>query len=193
MAEQSKLLGYDTQKILEQMKEEYWKGLSEGGEEAQEAQLQVVTFWLAGEFYAVDAVLCKSIIKVPGIVRVPQVPAHVLGVINLRGRITSVVDLRRLFGLKEDPLGEKARLLVVEVGEIATAVVTEEVAEITLRPQAGLQPPAPGSTQMRTEFVKGYFQETAPAEGEAKKSLLIYLDLEKILRSREMTVDYRAR
>jgi len=193
MAEQSKLAGYDTQKILEQMKEEYWKGLSEGGEEVQEDQLQLVTFWLAGEFYAVDAGFCKSIIKVPAIVRVPQVPAHVLGVINLRGRITSVVDLRRLFGLLENPLTERARLLVVELGEVNTALVTEEVMEITLRPSAGLQPPAPGSTQMQAEFVKGYFQEAAPAEAEAKQRLLIYLDLEKILHSKEMSVDYRAR
>lgn len=193
MAEQSKLAGYDTQKILEQMKEEYWKGLNEGGEEAQEAQVQLVTFWLAGEFYAVDALFCKSIIKAPPIVKVPQVPAHVLGVINLRGRITSVVDLRRLFGLPENPLTERARLLVVELGELSTALVTEQVMEITLRPAAALQPPAPGSTQMRAEFVKGYFQETAPASAESKPTLMIYLDLEKILHSKEMMVDYRAR
>jgi len=193
MAEKSKLATYDTQKILEQMKEEYWHGLSEAEADTQETQLQLVTFWLADEFYAVDAPLCKSIIKVPGIVRVPQVPEHVLGVVNLRGRITSVVDLRRLFQLKLDPLTEQARLIVVEVGELNTAIITERVVEITNRPAAGLKPPVTGSTQIRAEFVKGYYEEEAVIEGKAKKVLLIYLDLEKVLHSREMTVDYRAR
>jgi len=193
MAEKSKLATYDTQKILEQMKEEYWHGLSEAEADTQEAQLQLVTFWLADEFYAVDAPLCKSIIKVPGIVRVPQVPEYVLGVVNLRGRITSVVDLRRLFQLKLNPLTEQARLIVVEVGELNTAIITERVVEITNRPAAELKPPATGSTQVRAEFVKGYYEEEAVIEGQAKKVLLIYLDLEKVLHSREMTVDYRAR
>ena len=193
MAEKSKLATYDTQKILEQMKEEYWRGLSEAEADTQEAQLQLVTFWLGDEFYAVDAPLCKSIIKVPNIVRVPQVPEHVLGVVNLRGRITSVVDLRRLFQLKLNPLSELARLIVVEAGEVSTALVTERVVEITNRPEAGLQAPMTGSTQVRAEFVKGYYEEEAEVEGQAKKVLLIYLDLEKVLNSRELTVDYRAR
>ena len=192
MPEKTKVESYDTKKILEQMKEEYWHGLSEAEEKTQEAQLQLITFWLAGEFYGADAALCKNIIKVPGIVRVPQVPDHVLGVVNLRGRITSVVDLRRLFKLKETPLTEKARLLVVETGEINTALLTEQVMEITSRPEAALQAPLPGSTQMRSEFVRGYYQEPA-AEGQDKGPLLIYLDLEKILLSKDMIVDYRAR
>lgn len=193
MAEKSKPLVYDTQQILEQMKAEYWRGLTEAEQESEEAQQQLVTFWLADEFYAVDAGYCRSIIKVPNIVRVPQVPEYVLGVINLRGRITSVVDLRKLFQLKLNPLTEQARLIVVEVGELNTALLTERVMEITTRPAGALQPAATGASAIRAEFIKGYYEEQVESGGQTKPVLLIYLDLEKILHSRELTVDSRAR
>lgn len=194
MAERNKFETYDTRKILEQMKEEYWQGLNEAEQGSQEDQLQLVTFWLADEFYAADAALCKNIIKVPPIVKVPRVPAHVLGVTNLRGKITSVVDLRRLFGLPEKPLTDKARLLVVETEEVSTALLTERVVEITLRPSAALQGAGAGSSQMRAEYIKGYYQEEETTEeGTTRQTLLIYLDLEKILRAKEMVVDFRGR
>ncbi len=202
MNDKSKTETYDTGQILEQMREEYWKGITETQDDLHEDRIQVLSFSLAGEHYAVDANLCKTILKIPNITRVPQTPPHVLGVINIRGRITSVVDIRKLFGLHQAELGNRARLVLIEVGESSTAIVTEDLEDIIFMPLSELKPPAKGLTRMKTEFVKGYFQKQDAPDNingdqgrqlSQKEELLIYLDLEKIMLSPQMIVDYRAR
>jgi purine-binding chemotaxis protein CheW len=189
MAESEKRRSYDTAEILAQLREEYWHGVTEAEEQKPEGgQVQLMSFWLGDEFYATDAVFCKSIIKFPKIVRVPRTPAYVEGVVNLRGQITSVIDLRKVFGLKLNPLGSEARVLVVEVNDISTAILIERIGEITNRALAELKEPAAGATRMKAELIKGYFEEKTE---EGKEQLLIYLDLEKIFSSKELKVDYR--
>jgi purine-binding chemotaxis protein CheW len=186
---------YDTAEILDQLREEYWQGVTEAEVMQPEGgQVQLMSFWLGDEYYAADAVLCKSVIKFPKIVRVPKSPHYLEGVVNLRGQITSVIDLRKVFGLKLNPLDNQARLLVVEVGDISCAIVIERIGEIINRSVADLREKASGATRMKAEFVKGYFEEQIELEGEgyAKEQLLIYLDLEKVFASRDLRIDYRA-
>ncbi len=183
--------GYDTAEILAQLRDEYWRGVTEEEEQKPEGgQVQLMSFWLGDEFYAADTVFCKSVIKFPKIVRVPRTPSYVEGVINLRGQITSVIDLRKVFGLKLNPLSSEAKLLVLEVSHISTAILIERIGEIMNRALAELKEPASGATRMKAEIIKGYFEEDL---GEGKERLLIYLDLEKIFSSGELKVDYRDR
>lgn len=193
--ESGKGAAYDTAQILDQLREEYWQGVTEEEElQAEGGQVQLMSFWLGDEFYAVDAPFCKSVIKFPNVVRVPKTPDYLEGVVNLRGQITSVIDLRKVFGLKLNPLESHSRMLVIEVGDISTAIIIEKIGEIMNRPLADLRKTASGATRMKAEFVKGYFEERLEAvesEKDEKAQLLIYLDLEKIFASSELKIDYR--
>lgn len=192
MSDSEKKPGYDTRQILSQLREEYWHGVTDEEEVQPEGgQVQIMSFWLGDEYYAADATYCKSVIKFPKIIRVPRTPDFVEGVVNLRGQITSVIDLRKIFGLKLNPLDNPSRLLVIEVGEMATAMIVEKIGEIINRPLAEMQEPAAGATKMKAEFVKGYFEETF--DGGKTIKLMIYLDLEKIFSASELKVDYRAK
>src|SRR5262245_47412166 len=92
----------------------------EGAKVAARAQSQhggkYLTFNLGNEEYGLPVMKVREIIKVMDITQVPQVAAHVLGVINLRGRVIPVIDLRRKFGFAAEAYTERTCIIVVEVG-----------------------------------------------------------------------------
>ena len=81
---------YDTRRILEQMKEDYWRSISEAEAEEVGERLQIITFVLGGELYAVETAFAKEIIKIPPMIKVPRTPPFLLGIMNLRGTIISL-------------------------------------------------------------------------------------------------------
>lgn len=169
---------YDTRKILEQMRSEYMNSL-----EQQEAPdvgevLQLLTFVISGEAYAMETLYAKEVLKIPRIIRVPKTPPFVLGVINLRGKITSVVDIRKLIGLSGDELGERARVVIVETPKLSTAIVVEEIREIVTVPKSEINPVAKALAK------KDYIAGQVEMDGE----LVVILDMEKLSESKEMQV-----
>lgn len=77
---------------------------------------EYLAFGLAGEMYAVEIAHVAEILKPPPITQVPRAPATVLGVISVRGKLVTVVDLRRRFGLPEAPIDRRTRILLADVG-----------------------------------------------------------------------------
>ena len=74
---------YDTRQILEQMRQEYWRGLTEAEIEESMDQLQVVSVMLGEELFGIPAIEAKEILKTPQLVRVPRTPSAILGIFNL--------------------------------------------------------------------------------------------------------------
>jgi len=126
---------YDTKTILEKMRQEYWRGVTEEVEEEASDQLTLLGFRLGGEKYAIRADNAKEIIKVPGVVRVPRTPPTILGIINLRGRITPITDPRPVLGLKADKVTDAGRVIIVEVDDLYTGMLVEEVEGINSVPR----------------------------------------------------------
>jgi purine-binding chemotaxis protein CheW len=106
---------------------------------------QYLTFLLAGEEYGVEILRVQEIKGWEGVTRVPHTPRHLLGVMNLRGTVVPVVDLRARFGLPQVPFGPGHVVIVVRVqvvrGEKTVGVVVDGVSEVYHFAAADIQPP----------------------------------------------------
>jgi purine-binding chemotaxis protein CheW len=108
----------------------------ETDEEAASDELQLVSFTVEGQEYAVEIERVQEIVQVPdAIVHVPNAPANVLGLMNLRERLLPLVSLRSLFGLPPHALDEKSRIVVIALGAAAVGVVTDSVSEVLRVPK----------------------------------------------------------
>ena len=105
--------------------------------------LEVVTFALSRERYAIEATYVRAILRTTDLTSVPGMPDFVMGITNLRGEILAVVDLRRLFGIVESGLTDLARLIVVGAEHCEFGILADAVDEVvTLRGGRILPPPA---------------------------------------------------
>ncbi len=135
-------------------------------------QLQLVTFEVGEEEFAVDILRVQEINRMMELTRVPQSPPDVEGVINLRGRIIPVLDLRKRFGMVVGERNEQNRIVVVEVHERTIGFVVDRVHEV-LRIDRGIVDTAPAMCcSIESDFIAGV--------GKLDDRLLILLDLERL-------------
>jgi purine-binding chemotaxis protein CheW len=172
--------------ILGRLRLEYWKNLSDTQEQEKQEGVELLTFWLADEHYGVDLSLSRHLLKLPKIVKLPQVNPYIMGVFNLRGDIVPAIDLRKMFGLKETAVSEDSRLLVVEAKSIMVALFLDRIGDIIFAEKKKLQAVAPDKTAIPTQFLKGYFLSE-----DQKGKMLIYLDLEQLLTSQQLAEGLR--
>lgn len=134
---------------------------------------QVVVFELADEEYAVDITQSKQIIKVPKITPVPNTPAYVRGVINLRGQIVPVVDLRKRFGINSGT-GEKERIITIEYEDMLIGLLVDDIKEVLwYNTEKELESAPEIDTAVRQDYIKGVIKKG--------KRLIVLIDLEKLL------------
>ncbi|CAM5788286.1 MULTISPECIES: chemotaxis protein CheW [Brevibacillus] len=141
-------------------------------------EVKVIVFRLKDEEYGVDVNQVKSIEKLEHITRVPRTPAFVKGVINLRGVVTPIIDLRNRFSLEETAYTESTRIIIVAVGELEVGLIVDAANDVIDIPVNAIEPPP--------EVVGGV--EAAYLRGVAKleKRLLILLNLDKVLSNEEI-------
>jgi purine-binding chemotaxis protein CheW len=89
-----------------------------------------ITFILGKEEYAIGIEFVKEIIGIQNITRLPDVDEYVMGVINLRGKIIPIVDMRLRFSLEQIPFGDRTCIIVLNIGEFTTGLVVDEVSEV---------------------------------------------------------------
>ncbi len=140
-----------------------------------------LTFLLAGEDYGLDILKVREIIGVLDITKVPQTSDFVGGLINLRGRVIPVIDLRSRFSMPEAEYNEETCIIVVDVGELI-GVIVDTVHEVHEIPKAEIEsPPVFGGT-VDTSYILGM--------GMINGKLKILLDIDKVLNSQELVKDY---
>lgn len=141
-------------------------------------EVKVIVFRLKDEEYGVEVSQVKSIEKLEHITRVPRTPKFVKGVINLRGVVTPIIDLRSRFALEETAYSETTRVIIVTVGELEVGLIVDAANDVIDIPVNAIEP-AP-------EVVGGV--EAAYLRGVAKleKRLLILLNLDKVLNTEEI-------
>src|SRR6266516_3972712 len=110
--------------------------LGAGGDEQQ-----LVVFELGAELYGVEIARVHEIIRLQAVTRVPRSPAFVEGVINLRGKVIPVVDLRRRFGLPSADHTRSTRIVVVEIGDQVVGIVVDGVSEVLRVSTSIVEPP----------------------------------------------------
>lgn len=138
-----------------------------------DAEEQLVVFELANEVYGVDISRVQEIIRMTTITRLPRAPEFVEGVINLRGKVIPVVDLKKRFGLQESDRTKASRIVVVDVGDHTIGMVVDAVSEVLRVPTSAVEPPSPVVTTIESDYIRGI----AKLEGR----LIILLDLDKVL------------
>ncbi len=133
-----------------------------------------MVFALAGEEYALDVANVREIIRLDRITRVPRAPPWVEGVINLRGMVTTVVDIRRRLALPVAPPDSNTRIVIVEQGDIVVGLVVDAVMEV-IRPRSEelVEAPVLLARAQLTSFVSGIAR--------LGNRILIMLDLAKVL------------
>lgn len=135
-------------------------------------QLQLVTFEVGGEEFAVDILSVQEINRMMDLTRVPQAPPEVEGVINLRGKIIPVLDLRKRFGMDTGERSEQNRIVVVEINKRVLGFIVDRVHEV-LRIDGSIVEPAPDMvSSIDSDFIAGV--------GKLDDRLLILLDLTKL-------------
>jgi purine-binding chemotaxis protein CheW len=140
--------------------------------------LHLVTFRVGTELFGVPISAVQEIVRVPAISRIPQSPEFVEGVINLRGRIITVIDMRKRLGqapveLDNDVNARKARILVVEAEGRLVGVIVDEVAEVLRLSEDQTEPAPPMVAGLSNQYIRGV--------GKLKDDLLILIEIEKIL------------
>ncbi len=146
---------------------------------SQEEFKQVVVFRLGDEEFAVDILQAKEIEKLDqGITRVPKAPIFVEGVINLRGVIVPIVDLRKRFGLVVRPVGHDTRVIIVEVNNNLIGMVVDSVAEVCRVNLADIEP----TPQIAQGIDAYYLSGVVKLENER---LIVLLNLERALSTSE--------
>jgi purine-binding chemotaxis protein CheW len=136
-------------------------------------ELHLLTFALDREEFGIPVRQVREVIRVSDITRVPQAPAHVRGVANLRGRILAVVELRSRLGLPPAELTPRSRVVVVEVRERVLGLLVDAVSQVTKVPEASVVPAPEEVISTDADYVTGVARWHS--------RLIILLDLEKAL------------
>lgn len=134
---------------------------------------QFVTCLIADEEFALDVLSVQKINRMVEVTRVPKAPRFVEGVINLRGRIIPVLDLRRRFGLPPTSQTADSRIMVVLVRQRMVGLIVDEVVEVLRIPKSSIEPPPSVGNSAGSEFTQGV--------GRIDDRLLIVLDLNRLL------------
>ena len=132
---------------IQQIQEEIARQSAQPEEQSGEGQA-VLAFLLAGEEYAFPLSVVREVSRVGPITALPGLPPTVLGALGLRGEILPVLDLRRLLGLESTPPTPASRLIVVQEGTTAAALLVDQVGDIAVLEGALSPPPADASGQL---------------------------------------------
>lgn len=137
------------------------------------AALHLLTFGLDREEFGIPVTQVREVIRVTEITRVPQVPPHVRGVTNLRGRILPVVEIRTRLGLEPAIVTPVSRIVVVEVLARVLGLLVDRVSQVTRLPADSVAPPPEEVVSAEADYVTGV------ARWDSR--LIILLDLDKVL------------
>ena len=140
--------------------------------------LQLVTFSIGEEEFGVDILKVQEIIRTMEITKVPRAQEFVEGVINLRGKVIPIIDLRRRFGFTSKEHDKHTRIIVIEINNMIVGFVVDSVSEVLRIPAATVEPPPPVVAGVESEYISGV--------GKLEDRLLILLDLDKLLSGEDL-------
>lgn len=139
-------------------------------------ELRLTIFSVGEEEYAIDILKAVEILRPQKVTRLPKTPDFVEGVINLRGKVIPIIDLRKRFGIKSGH-STKERILLTRVGEEVVGLIVDGVREVRSISKRDIVPPPTMVKGIQTEYLDGV--------GKAGERLIIILNLDKILSTEE--------
>jgi purine-binding chemotaxis protein CheW len=132
---------------------------------------------LAGESYGVDIGRIQEIIRMQPITMVPNAPAFIEGVTNLRGKVIPVLDLRKRFGIAATTGTKRSRIVVAELGQHTVGLVVDGVSEVLTVAAEAIEPPSTLVTSVDSAYLRGI--------AKLQERLVLLLDLSRLLSADE--------
>lgn len=141
------------------------------------ATLRWVTFFLSQEKYGINVMQVQEVLRVTEIAPVPGAPDYVLGIINLRGNVVTVIDTRQRFGLESRELDDSSRIVIVESSDQVVGILVDSVAEVIDLQLSEIESAPNVGTEDSSRFIQGVASQ--------QDELLIIIDLNKLLADEE--------
>ena len=138
---------------------------------------QLISFSMGNEDYGVDIQTVKEVIRFREITRLPKAPLFVKGVINLRGDIIPIIDLRERFGMEQKEYTDLTRVIVVEVDGRSIGTVVDSVSHVIRIEEGQIEPPPPCVGKISEEYIRGV--------GKVGEKLVVLLHIDRILTAEE--------
>ena len=130
-----------------------------GRTQTLDQSIEVVEFLLAHERYAVESSYVREVYPLENLTPLPCTPAFVLGIVNLRGEIVSVIDVRKFFDLPQTGLPDLNKVIVLESGNMVFGILADVILGVRRLPLADIQPSLPTLTGIREKYLKGITPE----------------------------------
>lgn len=138
---------------------------------------QLISFIVGEEEYGLEILRVKEVIRVREITRLPRAPCFVKGIINLRGDVIPIIDLRDKFGLEHREYTSMTRVIVVDVDGRLVGMVVDAASQVVRIPADQIEPPPPIVGGLSAEYIKGV--------GKLDERLVILLNIDRILSAQE--------
>ena len=146
--------------------------------EGEQKLTQLVTFSIGEEEFGVNILQVQEIIRTMEITNIPRAPEFIEGVINLRGKVIPIVDMRSRFGLESKEHDKNTRMIVIENETLIVGFVVDSVAEVLRIPASSVQPPPPTVAGLDSNYIDGV--------GKLDDRLLILLDLDSLFDNEDL-------
>lgn len=138
---------------------------------------QWVTFRLAGETYGINVMQVQEVLRYSEIAPVPGAPHYVLGIINLRGNVVTVIDTRHRFGLPPGETTDNTRIVIIEAEQHVVGILVDSVAEVVYLHQSEMETAPNVGNEESARFIQGVCHKNG--------ELLILVELDKLLSDEE--------
>jgi purine-binding chemotaxis protein CheW len=139
--------------------------------------LQWVTFRLAGETYGINVMQVQEVLRYSEIAPVPGAPSYVLGIINLRGNVVTVIDTRHRFGLEPGEINDNSRIVIIEAEGHVVGILVDSVSEVVYLRQSEVETAPNVGNDESAKFIQGVCHKNG--------ELLILIELNKLLTDEE--------
>lgn len=140
---------------------------------SDDPMLQWVTFLLEGEIYGINVMQVQEVLRYTEIAPVPGAPAYVLGIINLRGNVVTVIDTRHRFGLRASEITDQTRIVIIEADSHVVGILVDAVAEVVYLRQSEIETAPSVGNEESAKFIQGVCNKN--------NQLLILVELNKLL------------
>jgi purine-binding chemotaxis protein CheW len=140
--------------------------------------VRVLRFSMGGETYAVEHGHIREVVPLSRVTPLPCVPSFVRGIINVRGRIVSLLDLKAILGLPDTGISPTSSVIILQSPSIEFGLLADEILGVAAIPLSSIQPSLPTLTEVRAECLKG-----VTAEG------LVLLDARKLLADKNLVIE----
>lgn len=171
----------DSEKVMTVLKERATALAREEKEEKTGESIEIVEFILATERYGVETSYIEEVWPLKDFTPLPGTPAFVLGIINVRGRIVSVVDIKKFFDMPEKGISDLNKVIIIHDDKMELGILADEILGVRNIALSELGPPLPTLTGIRQDFLKGVTVER-----------IVILDAARILADKNIVVHEEA-